>query len=206
MTRHDVARWVTARLEHISVAALPQRLPQHVLDQLRNSPVHMIDAGAVTIEEVETIVSSNPGTRLVIVDHLTRLCTRERHETRNLEVGRIARGLKTIAKDKRCTVLALCQLNRTGDDHHQPKLSYLRESGDIEQEADAVIFHWTDEEEMTNRFLKLAVYLAKNRHGAVKQRIVTWDRLYKRFAVSSKEDVSGDGDQGGWENIQDGAN
>jgi len=206
MTRYDVARWVAASLERTSVAALPRQLPEHVLEQLRQSPVHMIDAGTVAIEEVETIVASNPGTRLVIVDHLTRLCTRKRHENRNLEVGQIAKGLKTIAKDKQCTVLALCQLNRTGDEHHQPKLSYLRESGDIEQEADAVIFQWTSEADLTKRFLKLAVYLAKNRHGAVKQRIVTWDRLYKSFTRYSKENVPGDEAQGGWEYIQDGAN
>ena len=116
---------------------------------------------------------------------------------------------KTIAKDKHCTVLALCQLNRTGDDHHQPKLSSLRESGDIEQEADAVIFHWTSEEDLTQRYLKLAVYLAKNRHGAVKQRIVTWDKLYKRFTPYQKGQTSTPGDPSNekdWEKITDGAN
>ena len=102
-------------------------------------------------------------------------------ENRNLEVGQIARGLKSMAKDKQCTVLALCQMNRTGDDQHQPRLSVLRESGEIEQEADAVIFHWTAEEDMTQRFLKLAVYLGKNRHGPLKQVVVSWDKLYKRF-------------------------
>ena len=130
----------------------------------------------------------------------------KRRENRNLEVGQIARGLKSLAKDKHCTVLALCQINRAGNDNHQPKLSALRESGEIEQESDVVIFQWTSEEDLAKRFLKLAVYLAKNRHGAVKQRVVTWDRLYKCFEVSSKEDVSGDGSQGGWENTQDGAN
>jgi len=189
MTRYDVARWVGARLEGTSVEGLPRRLPEHILEEFRNSPIRMIDAGTVTLEDIEAIVASSLGTRLVIVDHLTRVSTK-RHENRNLEVGLIARGLKSIAKDKQCTVLALCQMNRTGDDHHQPKLSVLRESGEIEQEADAVIFHWTTEEDMTQRFLKMAVYLAKNRHGALRQVMVSWDKLYKQFVPYQEKTAS----------------
>jgi len=168
----------------------------------------MIDAGAVTLEDIETIVSGSPGVRLVIVDHLTRVSTKRR-ENRNLEVGQIARGLKSIAKDKHCTVLALCQMNRAGNDNHQPKLSALRESGEIEQESDVVIFQWTSEEDLTQRFLKLAVYLAKNRHGPLKQTIVTWDKLYKRFTPDQESRTSTPADSGNeknWEEITDGAN
>ncbi len=200
MTRYDVARWVACYLEEIPVNELPRRLPEHTLKQFRDSPIKMIDAGAVTLEDIETIVSDSPGVRLVIVDHLTRVSTKRR-ENRNLEVGQIARGLKSLAKDKHCTVLALCQINRAGNDNHQPRLSALRESGEIEQESDVVIFQWTDEEDLTKRFLKLAVYLAKNRHGAVKQRIVTWDKVYKRFTPYTNS-----GNEKDWEDITDGAN
>jgi len=205
MTRYDVARWVASYLEGTSVNELPRRLPEHILKQFRDSPIKLIDAGATTLEDIETIVSGSLGVRLVIVDHLTRVSTKRR-ENRNLEVGQIARGLKSIAKDNHCTVLALCQINRAGNDNNRPKLSALRESGEIEQESDAVIFQWTNEEDLTQRYLKLAVYLAKNRHGAVKQRTVTWDRLLKRFAVPTNENVSGDETQEEWENIQDGPN
>jgi len=208
MTRYDVARWIAADLEGTPVNELPRRLPEYILKQFRDSPIKMIDAGAVTLEDIETIVSGSLGVRLVIVDHLTRVSTKRR-ENRNLEVGQIARGFKSIAKDKHCTVLALCQMNRTGDDHHQPKLSVLRESGEIEQEADAVIFHWTDEEDLTQRYLRLAVYLAKNRHGPLKQTIVNWDKLYKRFTPYQESRTSTPGDSGNeknWEEITDGAN
>ena len=208
MTRYDVARWGASYLEGIPVNELPARLPEHVLKQFRDSPIKMIDAGSVTLEDIETIVSGSLGVRLVIVDHLTRVST-ERRENRNLEVGQIARGLKSMAKDNHCTVLALCQINRAGNDNNRPKLSALRESGEIEQESDAVIFQWTDEEDLTQRYLRLAVYLAKNRHGAVKQRIVTWDKLYKRFTPyheSRGSTPANSGDGIPWEEIRDGAN
>ena len=191
MTRFDVARWVACYLDGTPVNELPRRLPDHILKQFRDAPIKIIDAGAVTLEDIETVVSDSLGARLVIVDHLTRISTKRR-ENRNLEVGQIARGLKSLAKDNHCTVLALCQINRAGNDNHQPKLSALRESGEIEQESDVVIFQWTSEEDLTQRFLKLAVYLAKNRHGAVKQRVVTWDRLYKTFSPSPTQDDSRD--------------
>ncbi len=96
MTRYDVARWVASYLEGTSVNELPRRLPEHILKQFRDSPIKLIDAGATTLEDIETIVSGSLGVRLVIVDHLTRVSTKRR-ENRILEVGQISRGLKSIA-------------------------------------------------------------------------------------------------------------
>jgi replicative DNA helicase len=180
MTRNDVGRWVAAILERCSVKALPRDIPTGVLDQLRASPVKIIDAGTVRIEDIETVVHGAMGTRVVIIDHITRIAT-PRRESRTLEVGEVARRLKGLAKDCGLTVIELCQLNREGNDKTQPSLKALRDSGEIEQEADAVIFHWTAEQTTIGRFLPLAIYLAKNRHGAIKQIIVDWDRELKTF-------------------------
>lgn len=68
------------------------------------------------------------GTRLVVVDHLGKV-TSGRKETRTLEVGDVARGLKAIANDLKIPVLALCQLNRLVESRNvkRPQLSDLRE-------------------------------------------------------------------------------
>jgi replicative DNA helicase len=95
----------------------------------------------------------------------------------------VARRLKGLAKDSQLTVLELCQLNREGNDGTQPSLKSLRDSGEIEQEADAVIFNWTSQKDLLGRNLRLAIFLAKNRHGAIKQVIVNWDKVLKKFEV-----------------------
>jgi replicative DNA helicase len=73
-------------------------------------------------------------------------------------------------------------MNREGNDNTLPSLKSLRDSGEIEQEAD-VIFSWTAEKKQLDRFFHLGLYLAKNRHGAQKELIVNWDKLLKTFEV-----------------------
>ena len=182
MTRNDVARWVGSILEGCSVKALPARIPERVLEQYRASPIKIIDAGTVRIDDIETIVRGAPGTRLVIVDHLTRIVTPSR-ESRTLEVGEVCRRLKSLAKDCGLTVIELCQLNREGNDNTRPSLKALRDSGEIEQEADAVLFLWTSEKNLTNRFLRMSFFLAKNRFGGVKETVVDWDKELKTIEV-----------------------
>jgi hypothetical protein len=182
MTRSDVGRWVAANLQGCAVNELPRNIPEIILAELRASPIKIIDAGTVRVEDIETITRSAIGTRLIIIDHLTRLAT-SRRETRTLEVGEVARRLKGLAKDSQLTVLELCQLNREGNDGTQPSLKSLRDSGEIEQEADAVIFNWTSQKDLLGRNLRLAIFLAKNRHGAIKQVIVNWDKVLKKFEV-----------------------
>lgn len=83
--------------------------------------------------------------KLIVVDHIgiAQGDGKERH----LQVGSITRGLKSLAKELHCTVLALCQLNRLCEQrsNKRPMLSDLRESGDIEQDADIVTFMYRDE-------------------------------------------------------------
>jgi replicative DNA helicase len=81
---------------------------------------------------------------LICVDYLQLMRgNRERGDSREQEIGSITRGLKQLAKDLQVPVIALSQLNRDTEKHgkdHRPKLSSLRESGNIEQDADSVWF------------------------------------------------------------------
>jgi replicative DNA helicase len=123
------------------------------------------------------------GIRLAVVDHIGKV-TGGRKESRTLEVGDVARGLKAVAKDLRIPVLALCQLNRAveGRNVKRPVLADLRESGEIEQEADAVAFLWTAEEN-AHRLAEvpMVLTLAKNRHGAPGEAKLAFDRPRLRF-------------------------
>ena len=150
----------------MTTAALPHPLPVPILAWWRTSPISIIDAGQVAASDIRTIAQGRLGVKLIIVDHLGRIGGPHR-ESRVLEVGHVARALKSLAKDLQCTVVTLCQLNRRveGADEKEPRLDDLRESGEIEQEADSVLFLWTDEKDRGQAKMPGYVTVAKNRHG-----------------------------------------
>ena len=82
----------------------------------------------------------------IIVDHLS-LMEFERGENQNLRVGNTSRALKLLAKELNCAMIVLCQMSRAIESREspRPKLSDLRDSGSLEQDADQVIFCWTPE-------------------------------------------------------------
>lgn len=79
---------------------------------------------------------------VLIIDYLQLMSSTEKSETRNLEITAITRSLKILAKELNIPIIVLSQLSRKTEDRNdsRPKLSDLRESGAIEQDADIVIF------------------------------------------------------------------
>lgn len=93
-------------------------------------------------------LKAQSGLSLLVVDYLQLMNAGGRYENRNLEIGAITRGLKQLAKELEVPVVALSQLSRLperrGKDH-RPQLADLRESGNIEQDADIVMFVYREE-------------------------------------------------------------
>ncbi len=88
------------------------------------------------------------GLALLVVDYLQLMNAGGRYENRNLEIGAITRGLKQLAKELEVPVVALSQLSRQPErrsNDHRPQLADLRESGNIEQDADIVLFVYREE-------------------------------------------------------------
>jgi replicative DNA helicase len=166
-------------------------LPVAAIERLATSGLLLSEAGAPSLAAVLGQIRAaraGHGIRLAVVDHLGKVVG-GRQESRTLEVGDVVRGLKGIAKDLRIPVLALCQLNRAveGRNVKRPQLADLRESGEIEQEADAVVFLWTAEEN-PQRFAEVPMYvtLAKNRDGSPGEVKVSFDR--PRLWFEARED------------------
>lgn len=109
------------------------------------------------------------GLDLVVIDYLGLLDgERRRHGTRAEEVGLLTRGAKRLAKDLDVAVLLLAQLNRGIDSRvdKRPRLSDLRESGDIEQDADTVLMlHKPEERDDRRENDKLHIQVEKQRNG-----------------------------------------
>ncbi len=107
-------------------------------------PVHFVDQGGMTINDIRAHARAIPGLKNLVVDYI-QLCTAtSARQNRNAEIEEISRGLKSLAMELDITVIALSQLSRKVEERadHEPQLSDLRDSGSIEQDADVVIFLW----------------------------------------------------------------
>jgi len=111
--------------------------------------VYIDDTGGMTIGQIRAktkqMIKKN-GIKLLVIDYLQRVHGTRKHSNRDAEIGEVSSELKTIAKRHNIPVIALAQLsrnveNRPGQSNDpRPRLSDLRESGNIEADADMVIF------------------------------------------------------------------
>ena len=123
-----------------------------VSKKLQHLPLYIDDTPAITLSSLRTRCRRLQRTRglgLVVIDYLQlmRPSAGTRAENRVLEISMITQGLKALAKELKIPVLALSQLSRAVESREdkRPQLSDLRESGSIEQDADAVMFIYRDE-------------------------------------------------------------
>ena len=117
----------------------------HAMGVLSEAPIFIDDAPNNNIMQIRTKarrLQMEHGLGLLVIDYLQLMESRGNIENRVQEIAEITRGLKGIARELNIPVLALSQLSRTVEASTPaiPKLSHLRESGSIEQDADVVLF------------------------------------------------------------------
>lgn len=154
--------------------------------KIKDLNLHIDDQAALRMLDVRSkarLVKRKAGLDLLVVDYL-QLMTGE-GANRNAEIEGISRGLKALAKELNVAIVALAQLNRKAEERAGlPKLSDLRDSGSIEQDADAVIFIHREEAnpdagEQWRGFAQLRV--AKFRHGRTGDVALTYCGEFMRF-------------------------
>jgi replicative DNA helicase len=128
---------------------------------------------------------------LVIVDYLQLMRAENSSDSRVEQVGQMSRGLKMLARELKVPVIAVSQLSRAVESRHPPKpmLSDLRESGQIEQDADLVMFIYRDEyyNRESERPGEADVIVAKHRNGPVGEVVLTFLSRYPKFANMYRE-------------------
>ena len=135
---------------------------------------------------------------LVAIDYLQLMSGRKGVNSREQEISEISRGLKQLAKEMQVPVMALSQLNRSVETRttkdKRPQLSDLRESGAIEQDADAIMFIYRDEYYFEDSPHKgqAEVIVAKQRNGPTGTVRVKFTEQYTRFDNLASDDYDFD--------------
>jgi len=143
------------------------------MSHLGESPLYIDDNPHCTVMEMRAkarrIKARHGDLGLIVVDYLQLMSTPGRPESRQVEVADLSRGLKILARELDCPVVALAQLNRQLEyrQDKRPMLADLRESGSIEQDADVVMFIYRDESYNTETDQRgtAEIIVAKHRNG-----------------------------------------
>ncbi len=156
---------------------------------LSDTDVYFDDTAGITVAQMKAKLRRLKKLDLIIIDYLQLMSGGGRYENRSTEVGAISRSLKIMAKEFNVPVICLSQLNReTEKTKQKPQLSNLRESGSIEQDADAIMFLWKedDSEENNGAIQVVKCDIAKNRHGPVGSVDLAWNPELTRFTNIAK--------------------
>ena len=145
------------------------------IEKLRNISLHIDETAGLTSSELRAnarrLARQCGQLGLIVIDYLQLMSgSASSDENRATELGEISRGLKMLAKELKCPVLALSQLNRSVETRpdKRPMMSDLRESGAIEQDADIIMFIYRDDyytKEASKEPGVAEVIIAKQRNG-----------------------------------------
>lgn len=118
----------------------------------------------------------------MLIDYL-QLIRHDRADRHDLQVGGTTKVLKRLARQCGVPIVLLCQLNREVESRPggKPRLSDLRDSGEIEQDADAVLMLHPDEFDPAARRQRVTVLVAKNRNGPRADVALDYARPFTRF-------------------------
>lgn len=141
---------------------------------LSEAPIFIDDSGSANVMEMRTMsrrLQSEHNVGVIIIDYLQLMEGRFGGDNRVNEISEISRSLKQLAREINIPIIALSQLSRAVESRSPqiPKLSDLRESGSIEQDADIVMFLYREDREKPDTPNKniVEIHIAKHRNGPI---------------------------------------
>lgn len=142
------------------------------MGEISEAPLFVDDTPSMNLMEIRAKarrLKQRHDLKMIVVDYLQLMTSPKRTESRQQEVADLSRGLKLLAKEVECPVIAVSQLNRGPEQRtdKRPQLSDLRESGSIEQDADVVILLHRDDyyDKESPRAGEADFIVAKHRNG-----------------------------------------
>lgn len=163
---------------------------------LRNAPLWIDDSGHITILEMRAKarrLHSQKGLGLVIIDYLQLVSVTDSRVPREQQISEISRGIKAMAKELNIPVIVAAQLNRESEkEKRQPRLSDLRESGAIEQDADLVLLisrkkDFDQQQDDAMNVVPRDLIVAKQRNGSTGSIPLAYNKRLTRFENYSPE-------------------
>lgn len=166
------------------------------LPTIQDAPLYIDDSPNLTMMEIRSKarrLKQEVGLRMVVVDYLQLMSSGKRVESRQQEVSEFSRQLKLLAKEIDVPVIAISQLNRGVENRGEdalPKVSDLRESGSLEQDADMVmLINRPDSQNKDHpRAGEADIILAKHRGGPIGTVEVAAELQFSRFADLASKD------------------
>jgi replicative DNA helicase len=193
MSTADLIRRMMSSESRFPADALPRFAAAGQLDRTCEKfyeyALHINQKPHIGINSVRSFLSGLGKIRLVVFDYL-QLADMEKQERHDLRVGAMTKGLKAVAKEFNCHVIVLSQLNRSVESRipPTPRLSDLRDSGNIEEDADNVWLlyrPWVYDRSQDESAAQLNI--AKQRHGTTGEVDLRWDGPTQTFRNFSAE-------------------
>lgn len=157
--------------------------------------IHVDDSRSLNIDQIRSRTlrqHARTPLRLVVIDYIQLMDLEDSDENRSTKIGEISRGLKKLAGELNCPVIALSQLNRKLEERmsKRPMMSDIRESGAIEQDADVIIFLYRDEyyHKASKDQGVCEFIIGKNRNGPTETVKVKSELQYARFVDLTAQD------------------
>jgi len=164
----------------------------NAFDKLSSSPIYIDDTPTLNILQIRAMarrLDAEVGLGLLIIDYLQLIHSYKSYESRVQEITDISRSLKALARELQIPILAISQLSRAPEQRSSqvPRLSDLRESGSLEQDADVVLFIHKPDKNLDNQ---AQIIIAKHRNGPRGVVNLYFDSECVSFkSVHSQEDI-----------------
>ncbi len=159
----------------------------HSCSKLADLPMWIDDTPSINVLSIKNLcrrIAADHGVELAVVDYLQLVQPHKKADNRTQEVGQISRALKGMARELECPVIALSQLSRQTESRadKRPTMSDLRESGDIEADADMIwLLHELRKADDENPAGPVDLLVEKNRDGARGAVPLWFHRQFTRF-------------------------
>mgnify|MGYP002757011838 CR=1 FL=1 len=198
MSKMQLTQRFLSSLSHINLQdIISGKIPEDSFETLgkaisilEEAPIYLDDTSSISLTELRSKarrLSSKEGLDILFIDYLQLMTDGSgRGENRQQEISNISRGLKGLAKELNCPVIALSQLSRAVEQRtdKRPMLSDMRESGAIEQDADIVMMIYRDDyynPETTERPNITDLIIAKHRNGPTGSIQMYFNKEHSKF-------------------------